>query len=187
MFVCHVLCMLNSQWTSGCVRVKSDSRKAACGGITYSSRISVTTAARSHLFSVTRENKSTCDVQPSSATSDCERSSCSSSSTRGSSLAISQRAARLHSWRGRGSVTVSDALLRCPRSWAESTKDLVPSRMADLICTRDTEIIVTEQCGGKQIGYLLKFCIFEVMLHLNSSTLIFFYFVCCAFHSHLSI
>ena len=102
---------LNSQLTSGCIRVKSDSRKDACGGITYSSPISVTTVAWSALFSVTRENKSTCDVQPPSATRDWT-CSCSSSSTRGSSLAISQRAARLHSWTGSGSLTVSFAPFR---------------------------------------------------------------------------
>ncbi|TNN65824.1 hypothetical protein EYF80_023976 [Liparis tanakae] len=86
-----------SQWTSGCILVTSDSRKAVCGGMTYSSPISGTTVAQSARLSVTRENKSTCDVRPSSATRSCTHASCSSSATRGSPLAISQRAARLQS------------------------------------------------------------------------------------------
>lgn len=129
------LIQMYSQWTSGCILVKSDNRKAACRGITYSSPSSIATAAQSSLFSVTWENKSTWDVQPSSATRDWARLSCSSSSTRGSSLAISQRAERLHSCEGSGSFTVTVTPFRCPRLWAESTRDLVPSRMTDLIYT----------------------------------------------------
>lgn len=124
---------LHSHCTSGCILVKSERRNAVLGGIIYSSPISGTTAAQAWLFSVTWENRSTCEAPPSSVRSDCVHS-CSSSATRGSSLAISQSAASLQSWEGRGSWDVSVSPLRYPSDWAESTKALVPSRIMLLIC-----------------------------------------------------
>lgn len=130
--------------------MKSDSRKAVFAGMTYSSPISVTTEAQSALFSVTRENKSTWDVEPSSATSSWTRSSCSS--TRGSALAISQRAARPHSWDGRASVTGSVTPFRYPRDWEASTNDLVPPRITDLICihTHYRDYLIWVVCETKK-------------------------------------
>lgn len=172
---------LYSHWTRGCILVKSESRKAVFGGMTYSSPIRVTTEAQAELFSVTRENKSTCDVEPSSATSRWAHSS--GSSTRGSSFAISQRAVKPHSSEGRGSWTASVPEFRYPRDWAASAKDLVPFRITDLICIRthytdysvwamnNTKTINTlNQCRQRQnqtnMNQGLGRCSFTFTLHL---------------------
>lgn len=131
--------LLHSHLTKGCILSKSESRKAVFGGMTYSCPIRLTTRAWSELFSVTRENKSTCEVEPSPVTSGWEpNASSSSSSTRGSSLAISQKAAKPHSRAGSGSSAASVCPSRCPSDRAASTKDSVPFRITLLHCTCNT-------------------------------------------------